>query len=123
MSRELVDAVLAHFMETHEPATVKQLAARLGWPESRVRTQADRTFDADRGWVRICPETTYVARHERSYGSQIGSVKAVAYGPTREYLCRLLQQARAAVNPEGVEERRDMRAGIDPGNADDGGSK
>jgi hypothetical protein len=84
------DAVVAYYLETCKSITVKELAPRLRWSESKLR----RVFDEHRGSVDgITARHEVRESHERNYDSVHGAHKAWVYQPALWELRRRLLEA------------------------------
>jgi len=79
------DAIVAMFLETGEDVTVKVIAARLGWTETKVR----RHLTGASGFVVEGIQRHEEGRvsHSKDYrGFEVGAHKVFVYGPTRAFL-------------------------------------
>ncbi len=90
----LVAAVVEMFLDDGEDHTIKEIAAKLGWTESRVR----KIISDAHG----CPEGLHTREETRtSYSTNYrfmasGAHKVWVYGPSREYLRSLLNARKDA---------------------------
>lgn len=91
----LRDAIVAHYLETGNDCTVKEIAARLTWSESKVRKLLNDAHG-------FCVEGLHVSEETRtSYSTHYtmfaqGAHKVAVYGPTRRYLRELLNATLSA---------------------------
>lgn len=88
-ARAITDWLVSHYLETGKDATVAEIAAGLGWPESRVRRVlgSNEVNGID---VRL--------EHRESYskdypGFTIGAHRVWLYGPHRDELAARLRAA------------------------------
>ncbi len=87
------DAVTEHYLATWRHASVHDIAARLGWSESKIRRVIRDSSGAIAGTT---SERVSVARYSRNYpGMEAGYTMAWAYLPSRSHLGELLLAARA----------------------------
>lgn len=86
---KLADAIIEAYLATGEAQSVKQLAPRLGWSESKVR----KVLDECQGCPNRCIYAQdWVTTYERGYNSQHGAVKVGRYQPTMETLRDMISE-------------------------------
>lgn len=96
-TQALVHAATRFYLETGNDPTVADLAARLGWTESKIR----RLLTAAHG----CPmgltyRTEERPSYEKNYGMQRGVHKVSTYGPSRDRLRALILNHEKAQREE-----------------------
>lgn len=89
------EAVFEHYLETCSAASAPEIAARLGWSESKVRQVINDLAGAPRDCV---AKQEQKPRYSRNYRAQVvGYSKVWCYEPTksllREHLLRALGRA------------------------------
>jgi len=107
----LVGAIIGAYLATGKDLTARELAARIGWPESKVR----RYLTAGPGGgppdgIRTFSEAR--TSYSRDYpGMEAGAHKVTTYGPTRErlrdfiLLLQKIEQRERAYGPDKTIDR------------------
>jgi len=91
-------AIVAMFLETGEDVTIKVIAARLGWTETKTRRHltGDDGFLPDGIQQREAGRTSYSKDYP---GTEAGAHKVSVYGPTRAFLREIITAQSRGLPP------------------------
>lgn len=91
----LRDAIVAHYLETGNDCTVKEIATKLQWSESKVRKLLNDAHGFCVEGLRVSEESrTSYSTHYTMFAH--GAHRVAVYGPTRAYLRGLLNASLSA---------------------------